>query len=598
MKTVNSIKHTFKTFQHISICLHKRGRLYITAKAITAVVNVLLGLPFILIPGMIINELTGDKKLADILCLVLVIIVVPLIGRVFNTKWNQFTIKKEQELRLSLLSEFYAHTADIEYAEFENPDFLDLRERVRGIYAEKIINVVGQVSSLFSALLSLLAIFSIIMTLNPLMIAVIVVSIFINSQITKWLKQKQYDNDKRVTALRRKLTAAAILEKPYDLLEVKLFGLKNYFIDQFVEGQTEADAIRGELDSDRVKATVGYQTTGVVQQGILYGYLIYRVVATGLTVGSMTIYLSAISQFSGALNSLVNSYLNLSSNNLWIEDFIQYNTMARVENKGNLTPVFDENSVIEFRDVSFKYPGSDRCVLDKLNLTIHGNEKLSIVGHNGSGKTTFIKLLTRFYEPTEGEILLNGVNIQKYDYEKYQRIFAPVFQDCSLFYFSLAENIVLDEKFDEEKLRKLGQESGLDTLVEKLPKGYDTQLFKRYDETGIDPSGGEEQKIAIARACYRGGEMFLLDEPTAALDPLSEYRIYTQFNNMIEDKAAIIITHRLSAVKLADRIAVFDNGRVIEYGTHRELYEKNGIYTEMYDKQAEFYLKESVANEE
>lgn len=237
----------------------------------------------------------------------------------------------------------------------------------------------------------------------------------------------------------------------------------------------------------------------------------------------------------------------------------------------------------------FRYPGSERYALEKINIKLSVNEKLCVVGPNGAGKTTFIKLLTRLYFPSEGEILLDGVNINTYDYEKYQRLFAPVFQDFSKYYMTLRENIVLADKFDEEKLDKVCSSVGIDALVKKLPKGYETQVDKWIDEEGFEPSGGENQRIAIARACYHGGDIYILDEPTAALDPLAEYEIYTQFANMIHGKTAILITHRLSAVQLADTVAVFNNGQVVEYGKHKDLYANGGIYTEMFDKQAQFY---------
>ena len=257
--------------------------------------------------------------------------------------------------------------------------------------------------------------------------------------------------------------------------------------------------------------------------------------------------------------------------------------------RGSLTPTFGVDSVIEFKNVSFRYPGSDRFVIKGLSLTIRGDEKLCIVGANGSGKSTFVKLLTRLYVPTEGEILLNGININEYDYREYCRLFAPVFQDFALYNITLGENIVMAESYDEERLRSAARQSGLSEMAEHNKNGYDTVIYKWFDEEGIEPSGGEGQRIAMARALYRGGSVYILDEPTAALDPNAEYEMYTQFNNMITDKCAILITHRLSAVQLADRVAVFDDGHVAEYGTHAELYAKGGIYTEMFDRQAQFY---------
>lgn len=229
-----------------------------------------------------------------------------------------------------------------------------------------------------------------------------------------------------------------------------------------------------------------------------------------------------------------------------------------------------------------------------MNLKISCNEKLCIVGANGADKSTFVKLLTRLYEPTSGEILLNGVNINCYDYDEYQLLFASVFQECATYMFTIKENIILTKPYDEELFTRVCEESHISTLISKLKYKADTQIGKEIDPEGIAPSGGEEQRFAIARAYYKGGEIYILDEPTAALDPNAEYEIYTQFRNMIKDKSAILITHRLSAVQLADKVAVFDNGQVVEYGTHKELYAKGGIYTEMFDNQAEFYRDETL----
>jgi ATP-binding cassette subfamily B protein/ATP-binding cassette subfamily C protein len=377
--------------------------------------------------------------------------------------------------------------------------------------------------------------------------------------------------------------------------EIRLFDLKSLLIGMFKDSKEKHNKKEVELHATRNAFDVFTAVTNMLQQIGLYAYMIFRVVARGLALGSMTIYMSAATQFSGSLGRIFSAYLALSRTGLDIQELMEFLSIPSKHKAGGLTPSFDKSSVIEFKNVSFKYPGSENYALRNLDLTIRGDEKLCIVGVNGSGKSTFIKLLTRLYIPTEGEILLNGVNAAEYDHKQYQRLFAPVFQDFQKYYLTLGQNITLASEYDAARLGEACEKSGLTALVEKLPKGLDTQVEKTIDEEGFIPSGGENQRIAIARALYHGAPFYLLDEPTAALDPLAEYEIYTQFSEMIEDKAAILITHRLSAVQLADKVALFDNGSLAEYGTHKQLYDKGAMYAEMFDKQAEFYIDKDEA---
>lgn len=246
---------------------------------------------------------------------------------------------------------------------------------------------------------------------------------------------------------------------------------------------------------------------------------------------------------------------------------------------------------IEFRNVSFSYPNTKVQVLKNVSITIKAGERLSVVGLNGAGKTTFIKLLCRLYDTDEGEILLDGVNIRDYDYDEYMKLFSVVFQDFRLLSFTAKDNILLGKEDSDDNVDAMFDKVGLLAKVNSLPKGRDTMMFRQFDRDGVQLSGGEQQKLAIARALYKDAPVVILDEPTAALDPVAEYEIYCNFNELVQDKSAIYISHRLSSCKFCDRIAVFSEGTIKELGTHDELvHRENGIYAEMFSAQAQYYV--------
>lgn len=572
---------------------HKNGKLYALLSAVSSILNIAASMVLVLLPGMIVNELNGGRRIEILAFLVGVITLTPvvnqLLGRVLAAKTYQIKL----QLNALFTMEFDSRCVMMDLATLENPDNQIRIDRVYGTVGSSL-SLIDRLNNILAATLSLAAIFSIVATINVLIIVIALGIIFINSRITKRLNQRQYMNSKALSGFDHFFNGfMLVLHHVMYAKEVRLFQLKGYFSDMIMEKKRSANRLHMQDQREQLNSRILFAFTNFVQQVILYIYLIYRVLSDSLSVGSMLIYVSAVAQFAGAFNNLVNGYLDLSKYSLNIQEMMEFMSIPlKQERAGAIEPKPGKDFVIEFRDVSFRYPGSERYAVEHLNLTIRGGEKLCVVGENGSGKTTFIKLLTRLYTPTEGGIFLNGVNIEEYDYEKYQRLFSAVFQDYELFFLSIWENIVLGEAYDEERLRKVISQCGLESLVNKVHKGYDTQLYKFLSEDGFEPSGGESQRLAIARACYHSGEIVILDEPTAALDPNAEYEIYTQFSNMITDKCAIFITHRLSAAWLAHKVAVFRDGRVVEYGTHKELYESGGLYTEMFDKQARFYRDE------
>lgn len=252
----------------------------------------------------------------------------------------------------------------------------------------------------------------------------------------------------------------------------------------------------------------------------------------------------------------------------------------------------DRKYEVEFRNVSFRYPGAKTDSLHNLSLKFKIGSRLAVVGKNGSGKTTFIKLLCRLYDPTEGEILLNGINIRKYRYDDYLKIFSVVFQDFQLLSLPLGQNVAAAKNYDPQRAKECLEMAGFGDRLARMPGGLETCLYKDFSKEGVEVSGGEAQKIAIARALYKDAPFIILDEPTAALDPIAEAEIYSKFNEIITDKTAVYISHRLSSCKFCDEIAVFDGGTIVQFGNHQQLVEDtDGLYYQLWTAQAKYYTK-------
>jgi len=323
-----------------------------------------------------------------------------------------------------------------------------------------------------------------------------------------------------------------------------------------------------------------------------YFYIGFLAIMGKISIAATTQMITAAGTFSNTLLNMVSSYQNMVKKANYANEFVKFLDYPPAMHQGT-KHVKQGEHVFEFKDLSFSYPGSGVKVLSHVNLTLREGEHLSVVGLNGAGKTTMVKLLCRLYDPTEGEILMDGINIKEYDYEEYMSVFAPVFQDFKLFAFSVTENLLRSEQVTD-KQKQMAEDTlkqvGIFDKLQTFPQGTDTVLFKYFDKEGIEPSGGEQQKLAIARALLKDADVVILDEPTAALDPMAEYEIYRQFEEMVKGKTAIYISHRLSSCQFCDRIAVFSEGNVKEYGTHEELVSKeNGIYAEMFAAQAQYY---------
>ena len=326
--------------------------------------------------------------------------------------------------------------------------------------------------------------------------------------------------------------------------------------------------------------------------GVVYLFVCVKAMAGAFGVGSVTQYIGAILSLSKAAAALLSSAGLLRSNAAFLRPVFEFLDAPNDMYLGSLTVEkrSDNKYEIEFRDVSFKYPNSENYALRNVSLRFNIGERLAVVGMNGSGKTTFIKLLCRLYDPTEGAILLNGIDIRKYDYAEYMRIFSVVFQDFKLLGFPLGQNVAATMEYDAAKVAKCLDGAGFAERLAAWPDGLETLLYKALDDKGVDVSGGEAQKIALARALYKDAAFIILDEPTAALDPVAEFEVYSRMNEIVGGKTAVFISHRLSSCRFCKNIAVFHEGRVVQRGGHDELVaDAAGKYCELWHAQAQYY---------
>lgn len=332
----------------------------------------------------------------------------------------------------------------------------------------------------------------------------------------------------------------------------------------------------------------------VIFTGVVYAFVCLKALAGAFGLGAVTQYVASITKVSGGVSGLISALGDMRNNAAFLVPVFEFFDIPNNMYQGSLSVEKrrDRKYEVDFRNVSFKYPGGEDYTLRNVSMKFEIGRRLAIVGMNGSGKTTFIKLLCRLYDPTEGEILLNGIDIRKYNYEEYMMIFSVVFQDFQLFAAKLGENVASGTAYDPGRVMDSLKKAGFAERLSELPDGIETYLYKDYDKNGVNISGGEAQKIAIARALYKDAPFIILDEPTAALDPIAEAEIYSKFDDIAGDKTAIYISHRLSSCKFCDMIAVFHEGAVIQQGTHDLLVaDENGKYYELWHAQAQYYTE-------
>ena len=546
------------------------------------------------LPKLIIDELMGQKRVARLLLYIVIFAGSTFVATALSNYFLGDGFTRRCRVAAEFDSDLHRRLFECDFENLQSPHFLELQEKAKnflycrwhgfGYLLDCALNIGGY-------LVTLAGVVTLLAALDFWLVGGFLLLSLLGAAFEASVKRKIKQLDDTIVSDQRGWTYfASLFEKAEFGKEFRIYGVGTWLLAKEREFFSRAIGTMKRQNDLQIRSGTLTAFLTLLQQLIAYGYLIFCVLRGGLTIGDFTLYLSAITVFASTFRQVMSALVEIRSYDMYYENLNEYLAFPTTLRSGKQPIPEAREHTVEFRNVSFKYRGSEQFALKNINLRLIPGQKLLIVGENGAGKSTLVHLLLRLYDPTEGEILLDGIDIRTMEYDRYLSLFATVFQDSQLFSFSLAENVAMSDVDDPERLTQILRAVGLGGKLDQLPGGIFTQIHKNFDETGIEPSGGEAQKIAIARALYKNSPFVILDEPTAALDPRAEVEIFRQFHHLVEGKTAIYISHRLSSAKFSDRIAVLEQGRLLEYGTHDELLQKNGKYAELFHTQADFYL--------
>ena len=485
------------------------------------------------------------------------------------------------------------HAAGLDLLTYEDPVFYDRLERARVQATDRLV-MIQAIGRLVQQAITTVTLSVSIMLFSPWLMLLLIAGVVPAFLGESHFALLGYAKNFRQTPMRRQLDYLRVLGGSKEAAkELKLFGLRHFLRDRFTRLSDQIYKEDVALSRRKLVAGSVLSMIGTIGYYSAYVYVIWRTVAGELSIGTLTFLTGAIQQASSNIQQMFSTLAAIGDQALFLTDLMAFFEMKpTIRSKPNALPA--PRPIVRgitFQNVSFRYPGNSRLVLDRINFQLHPKERLALIGENGEGKTTVVKLMTRLYDPTEGEILLDGVDLREFDIEDLHREMGVIFQDFMRYEMTARENIAVGrvEEIDNLGLLKTASHKSMaDGVIERLPLGYEQMLGRRFEQ-GVDLSGGEWQKVALARAYLRDAQILILDEPTAALDARSEFEVFRRFSELTAGKMALFISHRFSTVRAADRILVLANGKIAEEGTHDQLSSLGGRYAEMFEMQASSY---------
>lgn len=550
------------------------------------------------LPMFLIDELIGGRDVKKLILFGACIVANNVIMTFITDSIQKYRDVKDEWVQNVMVEKLGERIMNLEYSYLEDTYYLDLKERA--VFAIQNQSAIVAIITLFAntvqGVITLAGLMIILFTLGPVLVTAIAIGVVLMILIVKLASGTMVAMMKRIIPINRifgyYLDVAS--EKPAQK-DLRLYHMDKLVTEKIRQSnETTCD----EFDVANRKMGLANGANGVITEFIsafTYGYVGIRTISdmfgAKITLGSLTMYVSSAITFSSTIIQFGENLIGLWQNSQFLVPYQEFMALKEETVKDGGMPMDDSVETLEFRNVSFTYPKAEKPVLKNVSFAVKKGEKISIVGLNGAGKSTLVKLICRMYKADSGEILVNGRDIYDYDYLSYMNVISAVFQDYKLFNFTIEENISCRESgADEKRVNYLIDEVGMREKIDTLPEGIHSRFGKEYDEDGVELSGGQGQKIAIARALYKKASMVILDEPASALDPIAEAEIYEKFNSLVEDKTAIYISHRMSSSVFCDRILIIDGGTVSDFDTHENLMKKtDSLYYKLFTSQAENY---------
>lgn len=480
----------------------------------------------------------------------------------------------------------------VEFQAIEDPYYLELTERAKQAIENQgcIFGFISSLASLLQGIITLFGLMAVILTFDYIVLIIIFVSfvIFTGLTLLSLKTQVKFFND-LIPINRRFGYYLTILTEPRYGKDFRFYPIGKFMNKKFEDYGDEQAKYFKRFGNILGLVGAAQSVLKVIENILIYSYLILKTIKNSLPVSKFSLFISCALSFSSVIESMVNTSTSFLRYSQYVAPIMELVELPLPLEKKDAIPFEGEIETIEFRNVSFTYPRTTSKILDNVSFKINKGEKISVVGLNGAGKTTIVKLICRLYKINEGEILVNGVNIDHYNYSSYISKISAVFQDFKLFAYSIKENI-LNEDGDEKEAYQIACKVGLKEKIDKLEDGINSLYSKSFDEKGIELSGGECQKVAIGRALHSKSSLIILDEPTSALDPIAEAEIYSSFNNLVQNKTALYISHRMSSSVFCDKVLILNNGKVEDFAPHKELIKKkDSLYYKLFISQAKNY---------